>query len=232
MMSRYNRLETGLRENWESMHEGGKTLGDLRRAAGEEMGDMMAMANAKAEKARVAKDLEEAEREQVREWLEHTMRSNSRMSESFVPAVAVPSPFEAKPTFEEPRVGGELRMKRWNPVLWNNSKDSYGPITNREQAEIRWNYIFGDTNVAFAPPGTGTGSAYAAGTNNSQTNRQTKFSHGSGWKGVTQGEAFKIATRASGAGPVSSITLLEESNKRASYMQSWTPRDFETCAGV
>jgi len=222
MMSRYGNLESGLRNNWASMHDAGNKLGQTRGDAGTELESMLALAKAQADHAQYLKDLEEAERNTVHDWVAHTISQSARLPSMSEPREtrALASTLSSGPT-ETPWKTGDLRLKRWNVTHRDHVKEPASPITMGDQANTRWEYLFGDSNVAFAPPGTGV-AAFSGQV--PKTEKASKFSHSSGWHGLMRGDVFQVSTRTADVGPTSSITLAHEYDKRTAHMQSLTPR--------
>eukprot|EP00931_Biecheleriopsis_adriatica_P010723 TRINITY_DN111793_c0_g1_i1.p1 TRINITY_DN111793_c0_g1~~TRINITY_DN111793_c0_g1_i1.p1 ORF type:complete len:282 (+),score=42.10 TRINITY_DN111793_c0_g1_i1:44-847(+) len=215
MMSRYYNLETGLRSNWASMHEAANDLGSTRGDAGGELESMVALAKSQADEVQRRADLEEAEHYAVHEWRATTISRSPRVGSEMSSQVFVPEFSPKASVDEDPRIEGEPRANHWKIQSRDHVKETCSPICLKEQAEQRWEYLFGDTQVAFAPPGTGV-AAFSGGTKTSKF----RFSCSSGWQGLKRGDVFTISARASNPGPMSSITLPEEADKRAAHMLS------------
>jgi len=213
--SRYYKLEGSLRNNWASVHEVATDLGKLSDDAGE-LESIIALAKSQQDEVRRQPDLKEAEHYAVHEWRATTISRSPRVSSEMSSQVVVPEySLKASSANEKPRAEGEPRTKQWKMQNRDHVREPVSPICLEEKAGQRWKYLFGSSQVAVAPPG-GKVTALSGSTKGSKS----LFSCSRAWQGLKRGDGFAVSTRASNPGPMSSITLPAEADKRAARMLS------------
>eukprot|EP00933_Yihiella_yeosuensis_P007732 TRINITY_DN112893_c0_g1_i1.p1 TRINITY_DN112893_c0_g1~~TRINITY_DN112893_c0_g1_i1.p1 ORF type:complete len:312 (-),score=53.83 TRINITY_DN112893_c0_g1_i1:49-984(-) len=229
MQSRYQRLETGLRDNWADLMTHSEVLKVTRDSASRELASLRSMVRAKEEADALKERNEQAIHHHLGNWAAQTtgkdfaemarLHESSMLSTNKAPSQ---SAVEADMTSlqdnqEWPRWPGDgsavPRAVAWDTAHRDHIKDPCSPIVYPHQAEDRWKYLFGDVNVAYAPAGTGVAAYHM--TTPPTGKGHFAFSTSGSWGGLMKGQVYKISRRAKNLGPASSITLSEESDKRA-----------------